>query len=44
MKNRMEDEMIKAYECMVLRMKNSVIGIKKALIRQRVFGKIQNVH
>jgi hypothetical protein len=44
MKNRMEDKMIKAYERMVWRMKKIGIGIKKASIRQRVFGKIQNVH
>jgi hypothetical protein len=29
MKNRMENEMIKAYECMVRRMKNSGLGLKK---------------
>jgi hypothetical protein len=28
MKNRMENEMIKAYECMVRRMKNSGLGLK----------------
>ncbi len=29
MKNRMENKMIKAYECMVRRMKNSGLGLKK---------------
>jgi hypothetical protein len=29
MKNRMENEMIKGYECMVRRMKNSGLGLKK---------------
>jgi hypothetical protein len=44
MKNRTENKMIKAYECMVKRMKNSGLGLKKASIRQQVPGKIQNVH
>jgi hypothetical protein len=29
MKNRMENKMIKAYECMVRRMKNSGLGLKR---------------
>ncbi len=40
MKNRTENKMIKAYECMVRRMKNSGLGLKKHQLDNKCLEKI----